>query len=131
MTVQHTIDGVLSRVAAVEGQQHLNSSNNTALGSEVQVSSILNRVSLRNGCSDSHLQLLGQTIKQIQTELAVSSAKSRGGGPQDTEALIANVIVSIDKSRAQCMKAVEQVDAGTISIALFNLRRCFRLMRNE
>jgi hypothetical protein len=25
-------------VAAVEGQQHLNSSNNTALGSEVQVS---------------------------------------------------------------------------------------------
>ncbi len=112
MTVQHTIDGVLGRVAAVEGQQHLNSSNNTALGSEIQVSSIFNCVLLRNVRGDSHWQLLGQTIKQIQTELAVSSAKGRGGGPQDTEALIANMSVSIDKSRAQCMKAVEQVDAG-------------------
>ncbi len=36
-TLQHNIDGVLGRIAAVEGQQHLNSSNNTALSSEVQV----------------------------------------------------------------------------------------------
>ena len=67
---------------------------------------------------DPCLQLLGQTIKQIQTELAVSSAKSRGGGLQDTEALIANMSVSIDKTRAQCMKAVEQVDAGRSAPAL-------------
>jgi hypothetical protein len=37
MAVQHAVDGVLGRVAAVEGLQHLNSSNNSALGSEVQV----------------------------------------------------------------------------------------------
>jgi hypothetical protein len=37
MTLQHNIDGVLGRIASVEGQQHLNSSNNTALSSEVQV----------------------------------------------------------------------------------------------
>ena len=58
------------------------------------------------------LQLLGQSIKQIQTELAVSSAKGRGGGLQDGEALIASISVSMDKTRAHCMKAIEQVDAG-------------------
>jgi hypothetical protein len=36
-TLQHSIDGVLGRIASVEGEQHLNSSNNTALSSEVQV----------------------------------------------------------------------------------------------
>jgi hypothetical protein len=46
-------------------------------------------------------QLLGQTIKQIQTELAVSSAKGRGGGLQDGEALLASISVSVDRSRTQ------------------------------
>ena len=37
VTLQHSIDGVLGRIASVEGQQHLNLSNNTALSGEVQV----------------------------------------------------------------------------------------------
>lgn len=37
ITLQGSIDGVLGRIASMEAQQHLNSSNNTALGSEVQV----------------------------------------------------------------------------------------------
>jgi hypothetical protein len=60
VTLQHTVDGVLGRIASIEGQQHLNSSNNSALGNEIQ--------------------LLGQTIKQIQTEMSVASSKGRGGG---------------------------------------------------
>jgi hypothetical protein len=62
------------------------------------------------------LQLLGQTVKQIQTELAVSCAKGRGAGAQDSEALMASISVLLDKTKAQCMKAVEQVDAGVKSI---------------
>jgi uncharacterized protein YdcH (DUF465 family) len=50
MTLHHTIDGVLSRVAAVEGQQHLNSSNNSALGGEVQVSVARRSVCSRSMC---------------------------------------------------------------------------------
>lgn len=58
------------------------------------------------------LQLLGQAIKQIQTELAVSSAKGRAGGAPDFEVVMASVSVALDKCRSQCMQAVEQVDAG-------------------
>ena len=36
-TLQHTIDGVVGRIAAVEGQQHMHSSGSSALGDEVQV----------------------------------------------------------------------------------------------
>jgi hypothetical protein len=37
MTLQNTMDGVWGRIASVEGLQQLNASNNTALGSEMQV----------------------------------------------------------------------------------------------
>ncbi len=44
--------------------------------------------------------------------MSVSSAKGRGGGLHDAEALVASVSVALDKTRTQCMKAIEQVDSG-------------------
>jgi hypothetical protein len=41
MTLQHSMDGVLSRISTVEGQQHLIASNNSALGGEMQVLSLV------------------------------------------------------------------------------------------
>ncbi len=41
MTLQHAIDGLLGRIASMEALQHINSSNNSALGSEVQVCDVL------------------------------------------------------------------------------------------
>jgi hypothetical protein len=50
--------------------------------------------------------------------MSVSCAKGRGGGMHDAEALVASVSVALDKSRTQCMKAIEQVDSG-INISLY------------
>jgi hypothetical protein len=42
---------------------------------------------------------------------------------QDAEALVASISVSMDKTRAQCMKSIEQVDAGILVVLRCCLRR--------
>ena len=66
VTLQHSIDGVLGRIASVEGQQHLNLSNNTALSGEVQVTCWRAVVmSLLNARAAAHIVSCSCWVKQL------------------------------------------------------------------
>jgi hypothetical protein len=129
-TLQHTVEGVLGRIASVEGQQHLNSSNNTALVGEVQVFdpaavffAAKHTLTLRAAARADHQTDSNRTGSFLCEGSRRWPARQRGsagehqrvGRPQSHAGWC--VLRSLFKETLnsfcyQCMKAIELVDAG-------------------